>query len=121
MLVTLAETKKVISTVVLGKQMLVSPKYLRKLAGPMEKKQLIKSIQGIYGGYLLGKKAGEITIADVFNAFREKIKISDCLSGSGCPLDEKCLTKPVWVHLDKIIEDEFYHITIDNILKGTFG
>jgi len=50
MLVILAERGTLINTCELGETMLVSPKYLRKLAGPLEKHNLIRSIQGIYGG-----------------------------------------------------------------------
>ncbi len=46
MMVILAEAGGLINTSELGKKMLVSPKYLRKLAGPLEKHQLIKSVQG---------------------------------------------------------------------------
>jgi Rrf2 family protein len=120
MLSLLAERKGVVNTAELGKQMLVSPKYLRKLAGPLEKHQLIKSVQGIYGGYMLNKKPGEITLASIFEAFGEDINITGCTSQDGCPLNEECLTRPVWEHLERIISREFYKITIESVLKNSF-
>ncbi len=120
MLVMLAEAKEVVNTAELGKQMMVSPKYLRKLAGPLEKSTLIKSVQGIYGGYALNKKAEEITLALIFNAFDESINITGCTSSEGCPLNEECLTQPVWRHLESLISKEFHKITIGSILTNKF-
>jgi Rrf2 family protein len=120
MLVLLADRKKVVNTAALGKKMLVSPKYLRKLAGALEKHQLIKSVQGIYGGYVLNKKPEDITIATVFDAFEENINLSGCLGSKGCPLNEECLTRPVWKHLEKLIQKEFYKITIKEIQENKF-
>ena len=120
MLVYLAEHGKVISTTELGKKILISPKYLRKLSGPLEKHKLIKSVQGIYGGFILNKKPEKITISHIFNAFEEEIKMSDCLSKKSCPLSADCLTRPVWEHLEKLIQKEFYKITINDIIKNSF-
>jgi Rrf2 family protein len=121
MLVALAEKKEVVNTAELGKKMLVSPKYLRKLAGPLEKHQLIRSVQGIYGGYVLSKKTEDITIASIFEAFDETIKISGCTGDVSCPLNVDCLARPVWTHLEKMIQKEFYKITLKEILENKFS
>lgn len=118
MLVNLAKREEVVSTADLGEEMKVSPKYLRKLAGPLEKGSLIESVQGIYGGYKLAQKPEEITIASIFNAFNETIKIATCINEEGCPLDAECLTRPLWVHLQETIEREFYRINLKNILEN---
>ncbi len=120
MLVLLAEKKKVVNTAALGKKMLVSPKYLRKLAGPLESFQLIRSVQGIYGGYVLNKRPEEITIAAVFEAFDENTRITGCLGNEKCPLDKECLTRPVWQHLENLIKKEFYRISVKEIMEKKF-
>ncbi len=121
MLVLLAESGVVMSTANLGKQMQVSPKYLRKLAGPMERHELIKSVQGIYGGYAINKQPAEITLSSIFTAFEENINITGCSSKNGCPLSVDCLTKPVWSHLEQLIAKEFHHISIQMILDQQFA
>lgn len=120
MLVILAEKGTVVNTGELGEAMMVSPKYLRKLAGPLEKDNLIRSVQGIYGGYQLGRQAEEISLADIFGAFKERIDISSCTGGKSCPLNADCLTRPVWEHLENIIEKEFYRISLKDILTRQF-
>ena len=116
MLIVLAETNEVVNTADMGKKMKVSPKYLRKLAGPLERYQLIRSVQGIYGGYTLNKDPKEITLAMIFEAFDESINITGCTSKEGCPLNEECLSRPVWQHLENLISNEFHSITIHKIV-----
>lgn len=120
MLVILAESQGVVNTSELGKRMLVSPKYLRKLAGPMEKHELIKSVQGIYGGYVLNKDPEEIRLTTIFETFGESINITGCISTKGCPLNNECQSRPVWEYLEKVIGREFHKITIAAILKEKF-
>jgi len=120
MLVMLAESASLINTGDLGKKMLVSPKYLRKLAGPLEKNGLIRSVQGIYGGYTLNKKPEDIKMSSIFDAFSENVNITGCTSKSGCPLNEDCLTRPVWEHLEKLISKQFSKITLRSILDNRF-
>lgn len=120
MLLSLAEANEVVNTAVLGKKMQVSPKYLRKLAGPLEKHELIKSVQGIYGGYILNKKPEEISVSSIFDAFDEKFNLSGCTGDETCPLNENCLARPLWEHLEKVIQDEFYEITLREILDNDF-
>ena len=116
----LAESKDVVNTAELGERMKVSPKYLRKLAGPLERHQLIRSVQGIYGGYLLNKPPKDISMAMIFEAFDESINITGCTSKEGCPLNEECLTRPVWEHLENLISNEFNNITIQQIAENKF-
>jgi len=117
MLVILAERKELVNTAALGEMMKVSPKYLRKLAGPLERSHLIRSVQGIYGGYLLAKDPKDINLEMIFEAFNENINITGCTSNSGCPLNEECLTRPVWEHLEKLISREFKKITVKKIAE----
>ncbi|MEN8152394.1 MAG: Rrf2 family transcriptional regulator [Acidobacteriota bacterium] len=120
MLVLLAEKGEVVNTEILGKKMLVSPKYLRKLAGPMERSGLITSIQGKYGGYKLNKKPEEIFISSIFESYDESLKISGCSRESGCPLGDECVTADVWSHFEDLVKKEFFKISIKNILKHDF-
>ncbi|MCP4148220.1 MAG: Rrf2 family transcriptional regulator [bacterium] len=123
MLIELAKIQGTVNTSELGERMLVSPKYLRKLAGPLEKSGLIHSLQGIRGGYSLGKEPGTITIAMVFEAFSESLNLINCIDkdkGGECTLVDKCLINPVWEHVDNIIKSEFNRITVQSILDDTF-
>lgn len=60
-------------------------KVLQKLAG----KGMVKAVHGTKGGYVLAKKAADISIADVVEIFDGKIAVADCFR------DEK-ITCPQW-------------------------
>jgi Rrf2 family iron-sulfur cluster assembly transcriptional regulator len=120
MLVMLAQSDKILNTADLGTGMNVSPKYLRKLAGPLEKANLIKSIQGIHGGYQINKHPREITLKMIFNAFDEDTSLSSCVKIVKCSLFEDCLVRPLWDHLENVLEAEFFKLSINDILEGTF-
>jgi Rrf2 family protein len=121
MLIAIAQGDKLMNTTELGNNMHVSPKYLRKLAGPLEKAGLIKSVQGIYGGYELDKKPEEITLLILMNAFNEKISLTDCLIGKKCDLNDSCLAKQVWEMLEKTMQKHFFPITLRDILDNKVG
>ncbi len=121
MLVFLAQNNDVVNTEILGKKMAVSPKYLRKLAGPMEKAELIVSIQGKFGGYKLKKKPSEILISDIFNAYNESLHISGCSKESGCPLSDECITSNLWEHFENIVSNKFFNISLDRIINNNFS
>lgn len=117
MVLGIARENRVINTSKLGNEIKVSSKYLRKLAGPLEKAAIIKSVQGIYGGYVLNKKPEEITIKMIMDAFDEKIYLTDCLNDKKCPLVESCLAKSVWEILEQAIQTRFLYISIKDILE----
>ena len=94
------------------------PKYLRKLAGPLEKAGLIKSMQGIYGGYELGKSPEEINIRMILDAYHEQLSWTDCVLGKKCELRDSCQAKQVWEMLEKTLQMHFLPISIRDILDN---
>ncbi len=118
MLLAIARENQLVNTTELSKRMHVSPKYLRKLAGPLEKAGLITSVQGIYGGYKMNKRPEEITIGHLLEAFNERISLADCVLGGICDLRESCLARQVWEMLDKTLQKKFLPITLDDILQN---
>jgi Rrf2 family iron-sulfur cluster assembly transcriptional regulator len=121
MLIAIAQNNQLMNTTELGTSMRVSPKYLRKLAGPLEKAGLIRSIQGIYGGYELNRKPEEITLKHLMDAFNERVSLSDCLLGKKCELKDSCQARQVWEMLDKTMQRHFLPISLRDILQNKVG
>ena len=118
MVIAIAHANKLVNTTELGSRMRVSPKYLRKLAGPLEKAGLIKSIQGIYGGYKLDKSPEEINIRMILDAYHEQLSLTDCVLGKKCELRDSCQAKQVWEMLEKTLQMHFLPISIRDILDN---
>jgi Rrf2 family cysteine metabolism transcriptional repressor len=118
MLIAIAQENRLVNTTELSERMHVSPKYLRKLAGPLEKAGLIKSVQGIYGGYELNRRPEAITIGGLLEAFNERLSLTDCVLGKKCDIQETCLARHVWEMLDKTLQERFLPVTIGDILQN---
>ncbi|MCU0275319.1 MAG: Rrf2 family transcriptional regulator [Acidobacteria bacterium] len=116
MLIAIAQEERLVNTTKLSERMHVSPKYLRKLAGPLEKAGLIKSEQGIYGGYQLNMKPEDISMQRLMAAFNERLSLTDCVLGKKCDLKDSCLARNVWVMLEKTLQERFLPVTIHDIL-----
>jgi Rrf2 family iron-sulfur cluster assembly transcriptional regulator len=118
MMIAIAQANKLVNTTELGSGMRVSPKYLRKLAGPLEKAGLITSVQGIYGGYKLNKSPEEINIRMILDAYHEQLSWTDCVLGKKCELWDSCQAKQVWEMLEKTLQMHFLPISIRDILDN---
>ncbi len=74
--------------------------YLEQIFSRLRRADLVKSIKGPGGGYVLADGAGEIKISDIIGAVDESIKMTRCgkrkSSKSGCVLGGKCLTHDLW-------------------------
>ena len=80
----------------------ISLSYLEQLFGHLRRGQLVTSVRGPGGGYLLAREPAEIRVADVIIAVDEPIKATRCTPGSpaGCHGgQQRCLTHDLWEEL----------------------
>jgi len=80
----------------------ISLSYLEQLFGHLRRGQLVTSVRGPGGGYLLARSPADIRVADVIMAVDEPIKATRCTPGSpaGCHGgQQRCLTHDLWEEL----------------------
>ena len=69
---------------------------LAKILQRLAKQRLIVSQNGPKGGYVLTRRASEISIGEVIRALEGPISIVSCLEDSDCPQMERCsLRRPI--------------------------
>ena len=56
----------------------ISLDYLEQIFSKLRKKEIVQSVRGIQGGYILNKKAKEIKLTNIFDAVDEKVKTVQC-------------------------------------------
>ena len=61
----------------------IPEQYLEQIFSKLKKANLIKSVRGAQGGYLLSRRASDITVYDILVVLEGPISISDCLSDEG--------------------------------------
>ena len=103
----------------------LSQNYLEQLFVKLRKGNLVKSVRGPGGGYLLAKDSSHISIGEVFSAVDESLVITDCAENhtEGSPACAKlndCRTQTLWAKLMNHYNDLLYSITIEDVVKGEF-
>lgn len=94
----------------------ISEYYLEQLFSPLRKANLIKSIRGAQGGYVLNKPPEDITVAEIMNVLEGPIEISDCLDGSSCNNMDCCATRLLWTKIKKSIDDVMESVTLKDMV-----
>ena len=98
----------------------ISLDYLEQIFSKLRKKEIVQSVRGIQGGYILNKKAREIKLTNIFDAVDEKIKTVQCKKESkkGCNGKlTKCVTHNLWDELENHITDFFDEKSLEDLVK----
>ena len=90
----------------------ISISFLEQLFLKLRRNNLVQSIRGPSGGYVLSKLPEEIKLLSIINAVDEKIKTLKCRKESkrGCNHKSiKCITHNLWddleIHINKFFEN----------------
>ena len=98
----------------------ISLDYLEQIFSKLKKNQIVKSIRGTQGGYILSKRPNEIKLNNIFHAVDEKIKTVQCKKESkkGCNgKSTKCVTHNLWDELETHINNFFEKKSLEDLLK----
>ncbi len=98
----------------------ISLAYLEQIFIKLKNKKLVKSIRGAKGGYELENSPEEIRISNIISAVDEEIKTLNCKKESkrGCNnKSAKCITHNLWDQLDQHINNFFYKVKLQDLLK----
>jgi Rrf2 family protein len=97
----------------------LSEHYLEQLVGPLRRAGLITSARGSRGGYLLGREAAEITVADIIRVLEGPIVPCDCVSGDAsvhhCGAPGGCVAKGVWEMVRDSVAALLDSITLEDL------
>ena len=99
----------------------ISLVYLEQIFSKLKKNNIVKSIRGANGGYVLTKDPEQIKLSNIFSAVDEKVKTLQCKreSKKGCNGKlTKCITHNLWDDLEMHINDFFDKKNLGDILKN---
>ena len=99
----------------------ISLAYLEQIFIKLKNKNLVKSVRGAKGGYILEVSPEEIKISNIISAVDEEIKMLNCKKDSkkGCNNKfSKCITHNLWDQLDQHINDFFEKIKLQDLVKN---
>jgi len=100
----------------------ISLLYLEQIFLKLKKKNIVNSIRGTNGGYVLTKQPSEIKLSDIFIAVDEKVKTVKCNKEvkKGCNgKSTKCITHYLWDELELHINNFFERKNLNDLINNT--
>ncbi|WP_300383243.1 Rrf2 family transcriptional regulator [Clostridium sp.] len=94
----------------------ISEYYLEQLFSPLRRAELIRSIRGAQGGYVLNREPRDITVADVMNVLEGPVEIAECIEGTECDNIDFCATRLLWEKIKNSIDEVMENITLQDIV-----
>ena len=97
----------------------ISQKYLESIMTTLSKAGFVDAVQGKGGGYRLNRPAEEYTVGSILKLTEGSLNAVSCTSqgAAACSRTECCETKPMWDRLDRMIDEFFEGITLEDLLK----
>ena len=106
-----------------SKRQNISIKYLEQLTRKLKKSGLIKSQRGPFGGYILAKPPGKITVGDIVQALEGIVVITEC-SGEEhkfcgvCNRAGDCLSRWVWIKANRAMFECLDQTTLEILINS---
>jgi Rrf2 family iron-sulfur cluster assembly transcriptional regulator len=95
----------------------ISLSYLEQLFGKLRRHELVESTRGPGGGYTLGRKASDITVADIIVSVDEPIDATQCGGKENCHGEgNRCMTHELWAQLNAKMVDFLDSVTLQKLV-----
>lgn len=98
----------------------ISLSYLEQLFAKLRRADLVGSVRGPGGGYVLAHTADQINIAQIIAAAEDKLDATQCSSKGNCHNGTPCLTHNLWENLNQTIHSYLSSVTLQSILDGSY-
>ena len=99
----------------------ISLVFLEQIFSKLKKNNIVKSIRGTNGGYILSNDPSQIKLSSIFSAVDEHVKTVQCKKESkkGCNgKSAKCISHYLWDELELYINDFFDKKNLGDLLKS---
>lgn len=98
----------------------ISKKYLEQIALLLSQRGMLRAVRGYQGGYMLAREAKDYTVCEILSAVEGSLVPVSCLESSinPCSRHEGCKTLPVWLELNRRIQDYLGSVTLEDVVEG---
>lgn len=121
-MIDLANTEgdEYVSLADIAKRQKLSMKYLEIVVAMLNKGGMLNSLRGKNGGYHLARKPEEYNVGEILKITEGSLAPVDCIKSEhvDCERAGSCITLPLWVGLDRVIDDYLDNITLKDVLEG---
>ena len=97
----------------------ISQKYLEAIMATLSKAGMVDAIHGKGGGYRLNRTAKEYTVGSILKLTEGSLAPVSCTSqgAAACSRSSCCHALPMWEKLEKMIDEFFEGITLEDLCK----
>lgn len=104
----------------IAEQESISLKFLEQIFPDFKRSNLVYSVRGPKGGYMLSRAPNKIRVGDIVRAVEGPITPVNCLAENNnepyCQRQEGCLTRQVWAKLRDKINDVLDEVYLDELV-----
>ncbi len=95
----------------------ISLSYLEQLFVKLRKGNIVRSVRGPGGGYVLARPSSEISVGDIITVVEEPLNPVACLDEDAmiCERADMCITQKVWKGLAEKIREFLGSISIEDL------
>ncbi|WP_343562960.1 SUF system Fe-S cluster assembly regulator [Kiloniella sp. b19] len=90
-----------------------------KILNALSRHDLIVSMRGAGGGYLLDRKADDISVADIIQATEGPIALAACVDGADdhCDVEATCLMRGNWNRVNTAVADALRTVSLADMMS----
>lgn len=97
----------------------ISLAYLEQLFSRLRRQNLVKSVRGPGGGYVLARDAVDVSVADIVFAVNEPLDTTRCGGKGDCQKgpagNVQCITHNLWANLNEKIIDYLNSVSLQDL------
>jgi len=92
--------------------------YLENILLDLKNHNIVRSLRGVKGGFVLNKPPETITLLDIVESLQGSVTPTECVMKPGiCNQSSHCVTRPVWKKLQQAQEQVLRDVTIRELLN----
>ena len=88
-----------------------------KILKMLARENLVASVLGAKGGYVLARQPDEISVAEIINAMDGPISITECSGTTSCERESFCSTRGNWQGINHIIQNALAKVSLAELIE----
>lgn len=98
----------------------VAPTTASKILKTLARRQLVRSVRGAKGGYVLARAPEEISVAEVIEAMEGEFGLTECCVRAGlCGQECACPTRMNWQRVSQMVHGVLAGVTLADMSRAT--
>ena len=113
----LEQTLGPVSLAAISERQKISLSYLEQLFSKLRRQNIVDSVRGPGGGYLISHPLDTVSVADVILAVDEPLDATQCGGKENCTDEGQCMTHDLWSNLNRKMLDYLGSVTLLSLVE----